>query len=202
MEQQGLERELKALRETVARQEKQLRELAARQAIQDCTTRFCRGVNRRDRDVLRSVFHPDAIDDHGHFVGDREAILDWIDSVYTGVSVTQHFVTNQLVELDGDTAHAETYWFVANVGLDGNSVILRGGRYIDRFECREGVWAIARRACLVEWNAGTNPYHFPPEAQAALDAVGISSRDKTDLSYMRPLEITRSPRSGNPHKKS
>lgn len=188
------------IRATLARHEKILRELRDWQEIIDITYRFSRGVNRLDKELLRSVFHPDAIDDHSFFVGGRDDLLDWIDTVYTNISVTQHFVTNQTIDLDGDTAHVESYWFVANVGLEGVNVILRGGRYIDRFERREGRWAIAARACLVEWNAGTNGMAIPPDVMAKLRETGKSAKDKSDLSYQRPLKIEREPILVNPHK--
>ena len=176
-----------------------LRDLMDRQAIIDCTVRFCRGVNRLDKELLLSVFHPDAIDDHGFFVGDRNAFLDWIDSVYTGVSRTQHFVTNHSVELDGDSAHVESYWLVANVGKDEVSVTLRGGRYIDRFERRKGVWAIAARVCLIEWNGVAGEVRMPPEVLEKLAESGLSSMDRNDMSYQRPLTVQRQAASTNPH---
>jgi hypothetical protein len=33
--------------------------------------RYSRGIDRLDRDMLLSAYHPDAIDDHGMFVGRR-----------------------------------------------------------------------------------------------------------------------------------
>ena len=188
--------DIDALRRQLARQEERLRAIEDRHAIIDCTHRFSRGVNRRDRELLKSAFHPDAIDDHGFFVGGREDLVKWIDEVYQGVSATQHFVTNHRVEIEGDTAHGETYWFVANVGLDGIGVILRGGRYIDRFERRDGHWAIAARVCLIEWNGAPGEVRFPPDALAELAKSGASTHDRNDLSYVRPLTVRRKPTAG------
>lgn len=188
-----------ALMKKLERQESIVRELADRQAIMDCAVRFSRGVNRLDKDLLLSVFHPDAVDDHGFFVGNREDFLNWIDSVYTGLDATQHFVTNQTVELDGDTAHAETYWLVANVAKNSVSVTLRGGRYIDRFERRNGAWAIAARVCLIEWNGTTGDVHVPPDVLAMLAKSGASTKNRDDPSYQRPLRITRATQLKNPH---
>ena len=186
-----------ALLAKLQRQERIVRELADRQAIMDCAIRFSRGVNRRDKELLRSVFHPDATDDHGFFVGGREDFLKWIDSIYMELEVTQHFVTNQTVDLDGDTAHAETYWLVANVAKNSVTVTLRGGRYIDRFERRNGVWAIAARVCLIEWNGTTSDVHVPSDVLAMLAKSGVSSRDSSDLSYQRPLQIERAARNSH-----
>src|SRR5215469_13547938 len=94
-----------SLRRELNEQKKTLRYLADRQAIMDCAVRFSRGINRRDAELLRSAFHPDAVDDHGLFVGNRDDFVSWIDTVYERIAVTQHFVTNQTVDIEGDTAH-------------------------------------------------------------------------------------------------
>jgi hypothetical protein len=190
---------IESLRRQLSEQEKTLRCLADRQAIMDCAVAFSRGVNRRDRELLRSVFHPDAVDDHGFFVGNRDDFLDWIDTVYEKITVTQHFVTNQTVEIDGDTAHAETYWIVANVYQGSISVVLRGGRYIDRLERREGVWAIVNRVCLIEWNCTTGDMPMAPDVLTMLSKSGVSATDRSDPSYMRPLQITRQHQSLHAH---
>jgi hypothetical protein len=54
-----------------------IQNLIDRQAIRDCLTRYCRGVDRLDRELVLSTYHPDAIDDHGAFVGTREEFVDW-----------------------------------------------------------------------------------------------------------------------------
>ena len=172
-------------------QQKTIDILGARQDMLDCSHRFCRGVNRLDRDILRSAFHADAIDDHGFFLGGVEELLAWIASLYANIRTTQHYVTNQTVELDGDVAHAEQYWFVANVIEDGAKVMLRGGRYVDRFEKRDGRWAIAERACLIEWNIGSEAANFDADSTAILAETGTIARDRSDLSYQRPLRVRR-----------
>lgn len=183
--------ELEELKARLDEQARMIRVLTDRQAILDCSHRFCRGVNRLDRDVLRSAFHADAIDDHGFFLGGVEELVRWIESLYTNLRVTQHFVTNQTVELSGDTAHTEQYWFVANVPGDGERTILRGGRYIDRYERRDGVWAIAERACVIEWNCTNPTLEFDAEAAAVLARTGVIARDRSDISYQRPLRVRR-----------
>src|SRR5579872_4652425 len=54
-----------------------LEHVADRQEIYDCLVRFCRGVDRFDRELMMSAFHPDAIDDHGPFVGTPEQLFDF-----------------------------------------------------------------------------------------------------------------------------
>ncbi len=52
--------------------------LSARQDISDCLTRFSRGMDRFDRDLFLSAFHPDATIAAGDFVGGPEALYDWV----------------------------------------------------------------------------------------------------------------------------
>src|SRR5882757_7393362 len=117
-----------------------VRDLIDRQAILDCMRRYCRGVDRRDDEIIRSVYHEDAIDDHGAFLGDREAFIEWgRQRAATGPLTTQHHITNHSCEIDGDTAHAETY-YVYNARLRDETVLAAGGRYLDRLERRNGEW--------------------------------------------------------------
>ena len=48
-----------------------LQHLIDRQEINDCIHRYTRGLDRHDDELLRSVFHPDAIDNHAHVAGGR-----------------------------------------------------------------------------------------------------------------------------------
>jgi len=167
--------------------------IADRNAIIDCIVRFCRAINRQDTELLLSVFHPDAIDDHGFFVGDRQQFLKWIGLVYADFEHGQHYVTNHTIELNGSEAHVESYWLVVNVLKGAPAPLIAGGRYIDRFEERDGLWAIARRVCLTEWGCAPGARERSPDVTELLAKSGISALDKTDLSYRRPLDIRREP---------
>jgi ketosteroid isomerase-like protein len=167
---------------------RRVRELLDRQEILDCIHRYCRAVDRFDRELLLSVYHPDAVDDHGVFVGGPKAFVEWAFDYHRQFQeVTHHIVTNHHCELDGDTAHTETYWIFSGINRQGPPSI-HFGRYIDRFERRNGKWAIAARVCVIEWHAAMSELPMPPEALAAYAAVGASARDRTDISYQRPLK--------------
>jgi hypothetical protein len=176
-----------------------LQELLDRQDILDCIHRYCRAVDRFDRELMLSVYHPDAIDDHGLFVGGPKEFVDWAfgyHSLYQ--NLTHHVVTNHICELAGDTAHTETYWIFSGSNQDpetGRDVpsSIHFGRYIDRFERRNGRWAIAARACVIEWHGTLGELTIPPDALAAYAATGVGQRDRSDLSYQRPLTIKRKP---------
>lgn len=169
---------------------RELRVLQDRQAILDCIHRYCRAVDRFDRELLLSVYHADAIDDHGLFVGGPEAFADWVFAFHgEHQHATQHIVANHSCELDGDVAHTETYWMFAAMNKTGAPLSLGGGRYLDRFERRDGRWAIAARKCVIDWGGTPGETNIPAEVLALFAAVGSTARDRSDVSYERPLRI-------------
>ena len=93
-----------------------LERLADRADIIDCLHRYARGMDRLDRDLARSAYHEGAIDDHAGYVGDVEGFLDWSFAYHRTQFRHQHYVTNHHIELNGDEAHVESYfYFVATV---------------------------------------------------------------------------------------
>ncbi|MCZ4278482.1 nuclear transport factor 2 family protein [Rhodococcoides yunnanense] len=180
-----------------------VRELADRQAILDCLMRYSRGVDRLDRDVLLSVYHDDAIDDHGMFVGGPIDFADWVIGMHRTLHISQqHCLFNHTCELDGDVAHTETYYMFVGMNRQGPPLAMSGGRYVDRFERRNGVWAIAHRVCLRDWIPvdetpdPADPFAFtavkdglPPAMAALMATASLSTRDKSDPSYARPFVV-------------
>lgn len=170
-----------------ARLEQRLKEMLDRQDIHDCLVRYCRGMDRLDRALVLSAYHPDALDHHGAFLGGPEAFWDefghWHATYNKG---HQHGILNHHVELDGDVAHSETYWLFQGINQD-DSVSLHGGRYLDRFERRGGDWRIATRVCIVEWHGRLGEVQMDPAFRAAQELPGIARRDPLDRSYERPL---------------
>ena len=156
--------------------ERALLDLNDRQEIYDCLVRYCRGMDRFDRTLLRSAYHPDALDDHGEFVGSVEGFIDYYFAYHTKYQHrTVHSLSNHSCEIDGDTAHCETYWTFTAHNKEEPLRTSGTGRYIDRLEKRDGKWAIAARICVID---GIDPDPFLPTA-----------RDTSDPSYMRPLLI-------------
>jgi hypothetical protein len=175
-----------------------LQKLIDRQEILDCLTRYTRGVDRFDRDLLLSAYHPDARDDHGVFVGTAAEFADWVfDAHEAGQKKTMHVLGNHTCEIAGDTAHAETYCVYFGYNRD-DTIDVVGNRYIDRLERRAGEWRIADRICVVEWfgalNSGDEMDSVIKPAMADLMSNAPTSRDPADVSYRRPLTIDRASR--------
>jgi len=167
--------------------EAKVQELLDRQAILDCLHRINRGIDRDDLDLVASCYHPDALDDHGFYVGSGPGMAEWAMAGHTESPSSQHHITNHLVELDGDEAHAETYFLAVNRQASG-AVTVACGRYLDRFERRNGEWRVAARVCIIETV-------IDAKVADMMEAVDRSfapyTRDRSDLSYQRPLTVNR-----------
>jgi hypothetical protein len=179
-------------------------EIQTREAIWQCLQRYARGVDRFDRDIILSAFHPDAIDDHGKFVGGPEQFVEWAIGQHTKAHLSHlHNLFNHTCDLDGDVAHTETYFMFTAMNREGTPLVLNGGRYLDRFEKREGEWRIAYRTCMREWGlmderpdpedlssfTSTRAY-LSQEVKDFMNGGLYSRRDKSDPSYLRPLAVS------------
>jgi len=164
-----------------------LQAVADKQDILDVIMRFCRGVDRLDEDLLRSCYHAESYDDHGHYKGDGQAFAAYIvTSLRERTSMTSHRVANVLIELDPDDydrARAESYVlaYLRRTGDDGRARLdLFAGRYVDRFARREGVWRIASRVVVHDWSSSiVLEGDFP----MVLDIFNQGRRDRSDLVY-------------------
>jgi hypothetical protein len=131
----------------------ELRALCDKQAITETLFRYSRAVDRRDTDLLRRVYWPDAIDDHAVFKGNVEEFIAYSLPFLEGV-VTQHLVHNILIELTGpNEAFSEAYFAGFHDFPDGDGRLERvvGGRYLDRHERRGDEWRIIHRTLAIDW---------------------------------------------------
>jgi hypothetical protein len=166
----------------------QLDYLFDRQNILDCLIRVSRGIDRFDRESYLSAFHSDAVIDAGGLVGGPVEVFHKGAELHAhGQSSTLHNLLNHSCEIDGDIAHAETYFLFTARNRDQTNWAA-GGRYIDRLERRDGTWRIAFRYTTLEWS-GTIPSTVVPlfENVPDLHLNGVPSRSKQDPSYRRPL---------------
>jgi len=169
-----------------------LEQLLDRQEIVDCLTRFSRGMDRFDREVYLSAFHPDAEMAAGPFVGRAAECYDWAIPMHeAGQKATHHNLLNVTIDFDGDTAHTETYYLFVGRNRDDSNWIA-GGRYIDRFEKRGGAWKIALRTNSIEWSGVVPSMALPFSDVPDIYGNGAPARGKDDPSYQRPLVNRRS----------
>jgi len=167
----------------------QVRRLTDGAEIRKCMTRYARGMDRQDRDLLRSAYHDGAIDDHVGFVGEVDDFIDWAFAYHSTQTRYQHYLLNHTADVDGDVAHAETYYlFVGTDREPANHMTTSGGRYVDRLERRDGRWAITARVCVVEWITESTS-SITEDVIGMLSALQKPTKDRTDPSYTRPLVV-------------
>lgn len=169
--------------------------------IEELLYKYARGVDRKDWALVRSVYHPDAYDDHGNYKGDIDGFIASLQQRHATIEQSMHVITNCLIEFDGqDSAVMESYYMTAQRVLpeagDARSNYpsrdtlhtddaMQGqamGRYVDHVTRKDGVWRIAKRIVVYEVYRG----------QPTLPGAGlrpnwtISRRDGCD-----PIEVLR-----------
>lgn len=174
-----------------------LQRLIDREEIRAAIHGFSRGCDRRDWGLVRAAFHDDAHDDHGSFQGGPDELVAWLSGRHDGGQVEQsmHLLGEIRIDfLQADVAIAETcvrvmqrysaeavqarsMFDVDGEIADGERIYVEvAHRYIDRFECREGRWAIARRVVTYE-DAQVTKRAAPVFAEG----WDVATRDRDDM---------------------
>lgn len=123
-------------------------------AITQLLARYCRGIDRRDRTLLESVYWPEAMDNHTTFVGTAAGFIDWAMERLPLMAGTMHMLGQSSIAIEGNRAGGETY-FQAFHTFDtdqGQRMDVAAGRYVDRLEKRGEEWRIIDRVVLIDWN--------------------------------------------------
>ncbi|HEY3716444.1 MAG TPA: nuclear transport factor 2 family protein [Jatrophihabitantaceae bacterium] len=174
----------------------EIEKLIAKNAVREALQRYARGIDRGNVPLALSAFHPDAVLRHG-FLSEvsPEEWVSWVvsrsplDRIGIGVFdpaddvvvSQQHHLTNQTVDLYDDTAFSECYFLEYTMTLRRAELYLTtvGGRYVERYECRNDDWRIAERDAVRDWDSvQLIPARFP-----GWESSPAGRRDGQDLSY-------------------
>jgi hypothetical protein len=190
-----------------------LQQLIDRQDIGDVLTSYCRGVDRVDADIFRTVFWQDGGYETGaggfFSAGDENFATQILHETIRHQYVkTQHFLTNFRCAFASTLiADAEVYFYAfhrPHPTADGLALalgesrareilaqfsgtefdVIAGGRYVDRLEKRGGEWRIKRRRLITDWTS------IAPATEWGLDnTLGNfqfhGARYPEDASYVR-----------------
>lgn len=137
--------------------------LRDRELIKDIYARYAYAIDSIDPELLRSVFHPDAV-----IVGTMEEgnvedyIAGTVDSLYA-YDITMHFRGNQYVDFEhSDKAFVETWvvaWHVEPKDSPIDTLVL-AIRYQDDVVRYGDEWRIMRRVVSRQWHTGPLPRPF------------------------------------------
>lgn len=187
-----------------------IQQVIDRQDISDVMIAYCRGVDRLDIELFRRIFWEDGGYEcaDGTFVSaaaedfPKKILHETLQRLY---AVTQHFVTNARFDfVDSSVAHTELYFYafhrshptreslesalgascVRQINADPTHPhdVIVGGRYLDTFEKRKGVWRIKKRRLAQAWTSAAEASEHGTDG--AMAAFGWpSSRSKSDPSY-------------------
>src|ERR1700722_5507258 len=82
--------------------------------IHELLARYARGVDTKDWELWKSVFTPDALVDYssaGGPVGPPHEIARWLEQGLQVVPMTQHFISNIEVDVQGDKAKVRAMFY-------------------------------------------------------------------------------------------
>ncbi|MCT4613751.1 MAG: nuclear transport factor 2 family protein [Marinifilaceae bacterium] len=171
---------------------KNLQKVLDRQEIEQLLYRLTRSFDRRDAELMKSCYWPEAVEElediiSGSFQynGNAHEFVPMAMQGFGYFNRTFHRLSNILIELDGDKANAETYIVAYHQFTDKEKKEQEqfvGARQLYKFEKRNGEWRIMHRLSMWEFNQN--------QASTAmwidLEKVNpryISKRDKSDVSY-------------------
>jgi hypothetical protein len=163
----------------------EIRELLDKEAITGLVHAYCRAADRRDLAGMRSLYHEDAFDDHGAFFKGRAMdFIDHLPAIQEPMAILHHNVTTVNIAIDGDYAEGEIYVLAFHQvrADDGLMDLLIGGRYLDRYERRQGLWKFSHRAVLADW-ARTESPSTVELGHAMLEGSHIGQPDQGDPSH-------------------
>jgi hypothetical protein len=160
--------------------------LLNKQAITEVLYRYCRAMDRIDREMTLSIWHPDGTCNYSSTAGVADMLFrDYLTGstmARQGFANHSHQITNILIEAEGDRAVSEAYFTASLQTEPADGKVLEHlwrGRYLDRWSRRDGVWAIDHRQVVFD---SYTPYEFSADRLKGMP-LGLSRRDGDDPSY-------------------
>lgn len=120
--------------------------------IEDLISKCGYASDRRDYKLMRSLYHDDAIDDHGEFCGNIDDFIIYLKQREDEFESISHINTNIVCLINGDYAESQCRE-VSFLRLKGstNVNITITGRHFDKFERRDNIWKFSRRSLAIDW---------------------------------------------------
>ena len=148
--------------------ENRIQDLLDKEAIRDVINHLMRSLDRMDRGLMRSVYWPEAIEEHQ----DPEFPVFFSDAKknpppatynefpcqamggFATLRATQHRVSNVIIDLiDENSANAESYVWAFHLVGEGEKAreVTLYGRMLFNFEKRGDEWRVLRRHTIFDW---------------------------------------------------
>ena len=132
-----------------------LEEVADRIEIGQLVCKYSRAIDRRDYDLLKSLYAENSIDEHGGmFSGSGAEFVEWVSKILEASGHTSHQVLNHLIELAGDYAEGEVYTCNVHIMEDseGRKVNISNViRYLDKYIKSGNGWQFLHRKTVADY---------------------------------------------------
>lgn len=161
--------------------------LLAWHEIYDLVCDYMRAQDRLIPDLHLSVFHEDATADYGDaYRGDAAGFVRFAQDVLRPHHANHHMIGQVRIDFESaNLAFGEVYFQAFHrieVESGGKRDLFMAGRYVDRYERRNGAWKIAHRSELFDW---VRDVGAADEMLAADHGFPLGARSPDDLSCRR-----------------
>ena len=135
----------------------ELQQLLDRQAICELVYKYAEGIDRRDGDLLETLFTPDCM---LHYAADYDEpastlIANWRPDKPSPFLVTHHHVGNiRVAFLENGEARSIAYLHAVHKASRDNRIVdeMIRSRYLDRLVRYQGQWRFAERWIVYDWS--------------------------------------------------
>jgi hypothetical protein len=162
--------------------DERLQEMLDHYEITKTLKQYCNACDRCDEPRVADVYAEDSWDDHGHMKGPGPDFAKaCTKSILTTTDCMYHLIGQTMINVTGDKAGAETYFFaVSRVQEDGVTLVRQlGGRFVDKLVRQDGRWLIKHRAVVRDWTIALPLEHDWVSATALMPA----QRSNADPSF-------------------
>lgn len=162
-----------------------LQEMLDEHALRKLVHAYCRAVDRGDMAALRKLYHPDAVDAHGSFsTGSVEGFFKQLAASRPYLKTMAHNITTANFVIDGNSAEGEIYNIAVHTfaGKSRDTDLVIGGRYLDKYEKRDGTWKLLERTIVTDWARVSDPSAMDMAHPVVKDTLK-GTLDETDPSY-------------------
>lgn len=160
-----------------------LQEMLDHFRIRKVLSEYCRGSDRADEALMRSIYSSDSWDDHGVVQATGQEFARVMCSmVQETTDSLSHSLGQSLITVDGDEAASETYFIAVShdTAADGTPMCNQlGGRFIDKLVREDESWKVKHRTVLRDWSVAI-PITHDWELSRTLKP---GARSNDDMSY-------------------
>ena len=154
----------------------QIDAILSKQSLHELSMAYARAADRADAALMASLFQEDSTVIAGVSNGSGAEFAAGVTAFITkNLERSFHSVANEWYLVNGDEAIGESY-VIAMVTAGGNDS-MTGGRYIDSFQRRNGVWKFKTRTFVMDWSTSHPTTHATDGMYGALKTQGRYGKD-------------------------